>query len=217
VALVLLLSWVLPGEVLALWPGGIELPPASISGKSSLEELLQQRRSVRDYRDAAITLSDLGQLLWAAQGITHPQGLRSAPSAGALYPLELYVVAAKVDGLRAGVYHYRPREHNLVKTHSGDRRQALARAAFSQQWLRDAAVVVIFAANYQRTTGKYGGRGERYVHIEAGAAAQNLYLQAQALGLGTVVVGAFSDGAVAKVLELSGDLRAVILMPVGVK
>jgi SagB-type dehydrogenase family enzyme len=195
----------------------IALPDVVISGEQSLPQLLRQRRSVRDYQDLPLGLAEIGQLLWAAQGITHPQGLRTAPSAGALYPLELYVVAGRVANLASGVYHYDPGQHQLTMTISGDRRKTLARAALGQTWINDAAAVVVFSAVYKRTTRKYGERGERYVHIEVGHAAENLLLQAEALGLGTVVVGAFDDEALARLLNLPADAEPVIVIPVGKK
>jgi SagB-type dehydrogenase family enzyme len=156
-------------------------------------------------------------LLWAAQGITNPQGLRTAPSAGALYPLELYVIAGNVEGLTPGVYHYQPGRHRLQQTMPGDQRRLLARAAHGQAWVRTAAAVVVITAVYDRTTRKYGDRGVRYVHMEVGHAAQNLFLQAEALGLAAVVVGAFEDDAVAKVLDLPTDVQPLMLFPVASK
>lgn len=193
----------------------LALPEPDRSGRYPLETLLQQRRSVRDYRNSPLALSDISQLLWAAQGVTQRQGLRTAPSAGALYPLELYVVAGRVDGLPAGVYHYQPGGHRLLATYRGDRRDGLAQAALGQSWLADAAAVVVFAAVYERTARKYGERAARYVHMETGHAAQNLFLQAGALGLDSVVVGAFDDDAVATLLQLPVDARPLLLMPVG--
>ena len=143
-------------------------------------------------------------LALAAQGITHSEGLRTAPSAGALYPLEVYLVAGRVATLPAGIYRYDPRRHQLVPTVSGDRRRELTLAALHQSWIADAPAVVVIAAVFRRTSTKYGGRGERYVHIEAGHAAENVCLQAVALGLGTTIVGAFSD---AEVKRLLGSLR----------
>ena len=194
----------------------ISLPPTTVATDGQpLERLLQQRRSVRTFGKAPLGLAELGQLLWAAQGISHPQGLRTAPSAGALYPLELYVVAGEVEGLPPAVYRYLPEGHRLVETAPGDRRQALARAALNQSWLRDAAVVVVFTAIYARTTRKYGERGVRYVHMEVGHAAQNLLLQAKAQALGSVVVGAFRDAEVSKMLGLPADTQPLSLVPVG--
>lgn len=192
-----------------------ELPKPRAIGPVSLEEALRTRRSVRAFSQAPITLEELSQLLWAAQGITDPRGFRTAPSAGALYPLELYVVAARVKGLKPGVYRYIPRGHRLEARAQGDRRQALARAALGQPWVQKAPVVFCIAAFYERTTRKYGDRGLRYVHIEVGHAAQNLCLQAVALGLGAVTVGAFYDHEVAKVLDLPPEHRPLYLIPVG--
>ena len=196
-------------------PDTLALPEPDRSGIQPLGTLLQQRRSVRDYTDTPLAIADIGQLLWAAQGITHPRGLRTAPSAGALYPLELYVVAGRIDGLPAGVYHYRPVGHRLLPVQGGDLRDPLARAALGQMWLADAPAVVVIAAVYERTSRKYGSRASRYVHIEAGHASQNLFLQAGALGMDTVVVGAFSDDSVAGLLQLPDDVRPLLLMPVG--
>jgi SagB-type dehydrogenase family enzyme len=195
----------------------VALPEPSFAGANTLEQLLAQRRSNRDYQTNPVELAELGQLLWAAQGITHLQGLRTAPSAGALYPLELYVVAGHVDELAQGVYHYDPGQHKLIKTADGDLRDALTRAALSQGWIKTAPTIIVLTADYKRTTGKYGKRGRRYVHIEAGHAAQNLFLQSESLGLATVVVGAFDDDEVARVLRLPADLQPLLLMPVGRK
>lgn len=193
----------------------LKLPEPALTNELSLEQLLSQRRSIREYPDAALSLAEIGQLLWAAQGITHAEGLRAAPSAGALYPLELYVVAGRVDGLAPGVYHYEPGRHQLVKTGDGDVREALARAALSQSCVSDAPAVIVFTADYARTTGKYGHRGRRYVDMEVGHAAENVFLQAGALGLATVPVGAFEDEEVGGMLGLPGELQALLMMPVG--
>lgn len=195
----------------------ITLPTPAVTGKQSLEALLQQRRSVREYPDAALSLTQVGQLLWAAQGITRVGGYRTAPSAGALYPLELYVVASRVDGLAKGIYHYQPKDHALVKTAEEDVREALAEAALSQSSVEQAAAVIVFTAIYARTAKKYGERAARYVHIEVGHAAENLFLQVEALGLATVVVGAFHDAEVSKVLHLPENEEPLLLMPIGRK
>lgn len=195
----------------------IDLPPPTQSGQTSLQQLLQQRRSIREYRTEPLSLANVGQLLWAAQGITDARGLRTAPSAGALYPLELYVVAGKVTGLEAGVYHYQVHSHKLVPHVAGDKRRALAQAAYMQTWLADAPAVFVISADYSRTSKKYGQRATRYVHIEVGHAAQNLFLQAEDLGLGCVVVGAFEDEEVADLLQLPAGFVPLILVPVGKK
>ena len=195
----------------------VVLPEPSVAGTSSLEQLLAQLRSIRDFQSSALELAEIGQLLWAAQGITHSQGLRTAPSAGALYPLELYFVTGYVEGLTQGVYHYDPKNHQLDRTREGDLRDALTRAALSQGWMKSASAVMVFTADYARTARKYGKRAKRYVHIETGHAAQNLFLQAESLGLATVVVGAFNDDEVARVLRLPAELHPLLLMPLGRK
>lgn len=194
----------------------VKLPAPRLESAVSVEAALSGRRSLREFSSAGpLSLDEVSQLLWAAQGIAHPEGLRTAPSAGALYPLEVYVATGRVTGLPAGVYRYRPRGHELHKVADGDRRHELARAALEQECIRDGAAVFVLAAVYERTMRKYGERGVRYVHVEVGHAAQNVYLQAEALGLGTVLVGAFRDEAVAKILALRAGERPLALMPVG--
>lgn len=193
----------------------IELPEPQYSGGIPVEEALLERRSIRSYGDGALTLVEVSQLLWAAQGITNPRGYRTAPSAGALYPLEVYVAAGNVDGLKAGIYRYRPQGHELEMVAVGDVRADLCAAAVNQECVEDGAAVLVFAGVYERTTGKYGERGVRYVHMEVGHAAQNVYLQAVSLGLGTVVVGAFDDDEVEGLLQMAEDERALCIMPVG--
>jgi SagB-type dehydrogenase family enzyme len=147
--------------------------------------------------------------------MTDPKGLRTAPSAGALYPLELYVVAGNVDGLPAGVYKYRPDSHELLSIVKGDRRNDLCNAALVQSSIKRAALVLVLSGVYERTTAKYGDRGIRYVHMEAGHAAQNVYLQAVALQLGTVAIGAFRDEEVKKMLKMMAREMPLYVMPVG--
>lgn len=193
----------------------VPLPAPRLTSEHSIETMLLHRRSRRDFKDAPIDLADLGQLLWAAQGLNGRRRGRTAPSAGALYPLELYVVVGQANGLATGTYHYDPKNHRLEKTGSKDLRKPLARAAWGQDCVRESAVVIVFGAVVERTATKYGERAERYVHMEVGHAAQNVYLQAEALDLGTVMVGAFSDNAVARTLSLPGEVEPFALMPVG--
>ena len=217
IALLLLLQREEAEEPLpSLSPNSIALPEPRVDSDTSVEAALSRRRSVREYSDAPLTLSEVGQLLWAAQGITGDNlRYRAAPSAGALYPLELYVAAGNVEDLAPGVYRYRPQSQALVPVIEGDAGAALARAALGQAWIEDGAVVLVFAAVYERTTQKYGARGRQYVHMELGHAAQNVYLQAEALDLGTVAVGAFDEGEVRRVTGMANDEVPLYLMPVG--
>jgi SagB-type dehydrogenase family enzyme len=195
----------------------IALPDPRLKGEMSLEEAILQRRSRRDFRDLPLTLGEISQVLWAAQGITDETGLRAAPSAGALYPLDLYLVVGKegVEGLGEGVYHYLPQGHSLELTLEGDVRQALARLSLQQMSIAEAPLSLLITAEYERTTGKYGDRGVRYVHMEAGHAGQNVYLQAEALGLGTVTIGAFQDEEISEALNLPLGYSPLYVMPIG--
>jgi len=198
------------GEVDIIPPETILLPTPRSEGRIMLEEALTKRRSVREFSDKLLTSEVLGQLLWSAQGVTHPAGYRTAPSAGALYPLEVYVVTP------AGIYHYDPQEHRLNLHQQGDFRPGLHSAALKQDAVLNAPAVFIIAAVYERTEVKYGiERGPRYVHLEAGHAAQNLLLQVVALDLGAVPIGAFYDGKVIEALSLPDDHQPLYLIPVG--
>lgn len=183
---------------------------------TSLQSCIRQRRSVRNFGDRTLTTDNLSRLLWAAQGITGAEGRRTAPSAGALYPLELYAAIGRVTGVAPGVYRYLPISNEMALIAPGFHREKLVEAARGQDWIAAAAAVVGIAAVFARTTVKYGARGRGYVYMEAGHAAQNLMLQAVELGLGTTMVGAFDDTAVARVLHLSADETLLCLLPVGV-
>ncbi len=186
------------------------LPAPRRDGKLSLEAALDRRRSIRSFTNEALTAEQIGQLVWAAQGITDPQGFRTAPSAGALYPLECYVATA------AGVFHYEPGPHRLQPRVAEDLRAALAGAALNQSAIREAPAVVVITAVYERTALKYGEfRARRYAMLEAGHAAQNVLLEAVAIGLGAVPIGAFDDGRVARLLGLEDREAPLYLMPVG--
>ncbi len=195
--------------------GAIRLPPPDRSGKIPVEQTLLKRRSVRAFSAKPIPLAAVSQLLWAAQGITAADGGRTAPSAGGIWPLELHLVASRVEGLPPGLYRYSPSSHSLMATFSGAMAPRLAKAALDQDFVAEAAAVVLIAAVEGRTSRKYGSLAPRYVACEAGAASENLALQAVALGLGTVVVGAFDDDAVAKLARLRAGERPLCLMPLG--
>jgi SagB-type dehydrogenase family enzyme len=188
----------------------INLPAPDLKGSMTLEETLLKRRSVRDFRDTILTDAQIGQLLWSAQGITHPSGFRTAPSAGALYPLEIY--AATPDGL----FHYEPEEHRLIKILDYDPRPDLHQAALRQDSVLEAPLVIAIAALFSRTEQRYGtARTPLYVHLEAGHAAQNILLQAVALELGAVPIGAFIDDQVKAALALPDEQIPLYLIPIG--
>jgi len=194
----------------------IKLSAPTLESEISVEEAIFKRRSVRDYKTDAITLEQLSQLLWAGQGITAMDFFRAAPSAGASYPLELFVIAGNVKGLEAGVYHYNVKEHSLSLHMKGDLREKLGTtAAFNQKCILQAPACISICAVYERTMKTYGKRGERYVHIDTGHAAENIALQAVALGLATVMVGAFEDKKVAEILNLGDELKPLYIIPVG--
>lgn len=174
----------------------------------SLEEALEQRRSQRDYVAEPLSLVELSRLLHAAQGITDRREHRTAPSAGALYPIETYVVAHNVAGLEPGIYHYALREHELELLRQGDFRQAVRQAGVWQDFLGQAGVCFILSAIFQRTRWKYHERTYRYILLEAGHIGQNLYLTATSLGLGACAVGAFLDDDLNDLLGLDGETEA---------
>jgi SagB-type dehydrogenase family enzyme len=218
-----LLAVVLLGGVLATSPTllaqeaaekAIGLPTPRATGEVSVEAALKARRSLRSFAATPLTLAQVSQLLWAAQGVSDERGRRTAPSAGALYPLELFLVAGNVAGLPSGVYRYRPAGHGLLLVVPGDRRPEIA-SACRQGWVAEAPASVAFAAVLARTAKKYGDRSARYVPIEVGAAAENLALQAVALGLGSTVVGAYDDAALALALGSAPDEQPLALVPVG--
>jgi SagB-type dehydrogenase family enzyme len=196
-------------------PSTLALPPPALAGPMPVEQALQRRRSVRRFAGRPLALADVAQLLWAAQGVTDARGHRTAPSAGALYPLEVWLVAGTVDGLAAGAYPYRPAEHALARGAAGDLRAALAAATRGQPWVADAPALLVIAADVARTSPRYGDRAERYVQIEAGAAAQNVCLQCAARGLATVCVGAFDEARLREPLGLPAERMVLALMPVG--
>ena len=193
----------------------IRLPEPRYEGPVSVEHALLTRRSVRKFRNEPLDLSNISQLLWAAQGITTPRGYRTAPSAGALYPLETYVVVGDVNGLAAGIYKYLYHDHALLQTVAGDKRTELSQAALSQGSIARAPAVLLFSAIYSRITGKYGNRGIQYTFMEIGHAAQNVCLQAIALELVTVVIGAFRDNEVKLIADLPADEEPTYIIPVG--
>ena len=187
----------------------VGLPKPRTTGEMAVEEAIQRRRSVREFSGEALGLAEVSQLLWSAQGVTSARGLRAAPSAGARYPLEVYLVCAE------GLFQYEPGEHALMKVGGEDLREALAEAALGQGFVAEAPVSLVFSAVYERTMQRYGERGIRYAHVDLGHAAENVHLQGEAMGLGSCAVGALDDAAVGEVLGLSGQERPLYIIPVG--
>ena len=200
------------------------LPPPVTESGVSVEEAIASRRSRRDFQDKPLTVEQLSQILWAAYGITQPVpdnpqlrgGLRTTPSAGALFPLEIYVVIGNVTGIELGVYKYDSEQHKIIRTINRDVREELSAAALNQLMIRDAPITIVYTAVFDRVVERYGARGrERYVFMEIGHSAQNVYLQAEALGLGTCAVAAFIDSRVSELLQLPAGEEPFYLMPVG--
>jgi SagB-type dehydrogenase family enzyme len=193
----------------------MELPKPRLKSPTSVEQALLGRRSVRDYGKDPLTIEQISQLLWAAQGVTSEWGGRTAPSAGALYPLEMYLVAGDVKELEPGLYQYDPGKHALSQRKAGDLRKEVTRASLDQDEISRAPATLIITAVYERTMRKYGERGVRYAYMEVGSVAENVYLQAESLALGTVFIGAFEDEEVKQVLGIEEEPLGI--MPVGKK
>ena len=193
----------------------IKLPQPRYDGKVSVEQALLKRRSVRSYPSEPLSISEISQLLWSAQGLTGSSRYRTAPSAGALYPLEVYMAAGSVCGVDAGIYRYNPYGHEIVLAITGDKRPELCRAGLGQGSIRSAAAVLIFCAVFERVTGSYGKRGIQYVYMEVGHAIQNASLQTVSLGLGSVVIGAFNDNDVKQIVNLEPGEQPLLMLPVG--
>jgi SagB-type dehydrogenase family enzyme len=191
----------------------IKLPAPDLTGSIPLEKAIAERRSIRQFTDDPLSLEIVSQMMWACQGITIEGMKRTAPSAGATYPLEIYLVANHVEGLKPGLYHYLVYQHELAEIRSQDLSKQLVETAVGQNMIQKAAFNIVIAVDYKRTTVRYGKRGERYVHIEVGHAGQNIYLQAVTLGLGTVAVGAFDDAQVREQLGIEEEV--LYIMPVG--
>ena len=194
----------------------INLPTPVVKSEVSLEQALQKRKSRRQYRDEEISLEEVGQLLWSAYGVNAPEGGgRTVPSAGAVYPLVVYLVARKVATIEPGVYRYWPEGHRLSEIVVGTISHQLAGVAMEQSFIEEAGACLVLTANFKAMLDQYGSRGELYIWLEAGHSAQNVYLQVQSLGLGVVAVGSFDEGLVASLLSLPPEERVLYLLPVG--
>jgi SagB-type dehydrogenase family enzyme len=212
IILIILLAKV--GTVIGVQIGGIvKLPILKHQGTVSVEQAIFQRRSIRNYADDQLSLDDVSQILWAAQGKTSDWGGRTVPSAGATYPLEIFLVVGNVKDLDVGTYHYLWDKNELEKTLDKDVRADLASAAWRQECIRKAVISIIITADYNRTTKQYGKRGIRYVDNEVGHCGQNIYLQCEALGLGTVAIGTFQEDRITQILKIKEE--PIYIMPIG--
>ncbi|MDI6402255.1 SagB/ThcOx family dehydrogenase [Balneolaceae bacterium ANBcel3] len=193
-----------------------ELPAPTLSSSLSVEEAMAQRRSVRSYSDTPVTIDEIGQLLWAAQGITDEnRDYRTAPSAGATFPLEIYVAIRGSETLPDGVYAYHARRHLLKRHMEGDLRADIRRVALQQESITEASVVLLITGVLSRIEARYGDRAMRFMYMEAGHVAQNIYLQSESMGIGTVVIGAFDDSGLQSVLNLPDGEYPLYIMPIG--
>ncbi len=195
----------------------IELPNPVLRGDVSIEQLISERRSIRNYKDKPLSLQQVSQILWASQGITDfNSGFRAAPSAGALYPLSVHIVVEKVENLDQGIYKYTAKGHSLKLEKKGSFRNDVYEKALMQQSIKESSLVLIISGDYEITEKVYGERAQRYVHMEAGHIGQNIYLQAEALGLGTVAIGAFDDEKIKAIINLEKE-TPLYIFPIGKK
>ena len=214
-----MLDWANKPDTYKRYPNALRLalPPPHTTGGADLWDVLAKRRSVRRFLSTPLTQAELSQLLWAAQGITlraDGHGLRTAPSAGALYPVETYLTIHSVEGVDPGVYHYAVETHELEQLRSGDYRQEVASAALDQGMVAQANVVFVWTAVFARSKWKYRQRAYRYVYLDAGHIAANVSLAAVALGLGTCQVAALYDDEANALLGVDGEDESTLYMTV---
>jgi SagB-type dehydrogenase family enzyme len=197
----------------------IKLPAPATKGTVSVEEALQNRRSIRKFANRSLELAQISQLLWAADGLTNPQGKRTAPSGKAAYPMDLYLVAGErgVTGLASGIYHYKVADHTMEPVAQGEFRPAVAKACNSQAWMTEAPVILVITGDYKRSEAKNGAKAPLYTHIEAGLIAENIFLQVEALKLGAGIAGGMNDQALGQALKLPPANLPFLVMPVGYK
>lgn len=193
----------------------VKLPSPMSQNNISVASALQKRRSIRTFKKEPLTMEDIAQLLWAAQGITSDNGFRTAPSAGALYPLQAYLISGDVKNLTSGIYQYLPANHTILPIVIGDQRHKLTTAALNQNAIENAPISIVITAIYEKTTTKYGKRGIRFAQMEAGHVAQNILLQAVSLGLGAVTIGSFDDLAVVAILKVHKNESPLYIIPIG--
>jgi len=196
-------------------PISIRLPQPKLQSSFSLEKALHQRKSYRAYKKTHLSVGEISQLLFAGQGIIKKRRKRTVPSAGALYPVEIYLVSGKIKGIPPGVYKYQPKLHRLIKILNEDKRKELLKATLFQFWIEEAPAVIVLCGVFWKTLSKYGREGNSFVFMEIGHTAQNISLQATSLNLGTVCIGGFKKRRVEKALSLAKDEKPLYLIPVG--
>jgi len=204
-------------ELYKTYPGSrkIGLPAHDARGSAPLDQVLRKRKSIRDFIRDPLTTEQLSFLLWASTGIHRREmgySFRTAPSAGALYPIETYVAVNNIEGLDAGVYHYSIKDHSLEELQTGSFGDKLAAAALGQRMCAEAAAVFVWTAIFRRTNWKYGQRGYRYIYLDAGHIAENLALASTALELGSCEIGALFDDEVNKIIGVGGIEESVVCM-----
>jgi SagB-type dehydrogenase family enzyme len=218
-SLVMSLGFTLVNLTAGFGAEAIKLPAPATKGTVSVEEALQNRRSTRKFANRSLELAQISQLLWAGDGINNPQGKRTAPSGRAAYPIDLYLVAGErgVTNLAPGVYRYVVADQALEPVAKGEFRPAVAKACNSQAWMTEAPVILVISGDYKRSEAKNGEQGTLFTHLEAGLIAQNIFLQAGALGLGAGIVGGMHEKALAQALKLPQADIPFLAMPVGYK
>jgi SagB-type dehydrogenase family enzyme len=218
-SLLMALGFTLGNLTTGFGAAAIKLPAPATKGTMSVEEALQNRRSVRKFANRSLELAQISQLLWAADGLTNPQGKRTAPSGRATYPMDLYLVAGErgVTGLAPGIYHYKVADHTLEPVGQGEFRPAVAKACNSQAWMTEAPVILVITGDYKRSEVKNGAQAPLFTHIEAGLIAENIFLQVEALKLGAGIAGGMNDQALGQALKLPQANLPFLVMPVGYK
>ena len=218
IILIIFSIFITPFITYALSEEDIKLPLPQLEGKMSVEEALAKRRSRRTFKDYPLTIEQVSQLLWSAQGITDKRnGLRTAPSPAKLYPLDIYLVVGKdkVEDLKVGVYHYNPSQHSLTIILEEDKRRELDQACLGEDFIEDAPVSLVITAEFSRITDRLGKERIYFAYMEAGHAAQNVYLQVESLGLATVSMGGIYEEDISQALNLPDQHIPLYVMPVG--
>lgn len=193
----------------------VKLPEPETKGGPPIWDCLRKRRSVRDYKTQTVSLKELSQILWGSYGVTAKEWgyyLKTAPSAGALYPIEIYVASFNVEGLKKGIYHFNPKDMTLIGVFEGDFSGEITSACLGQDFILDSAFTLVLTAIPSRTMGRYRERGVRYILMDLGCIIQNIYLSLTAMNMGGCIIGAFSDSAMNKIMNLNPEKELVLAL-----